>query len=62
MIQMSLKKALDLVGEKHSGQCLPSAPLVEAVLAAGDQVCTMCTLNEWANPRLEMGRCVFLGG
>ncbi len=35
---MSLKKALDLVGEKHSGQCLPSTPLVEAVLAAGDQV------------------------
>ena len=59
MIQMSLKKALDLVGEKHSGQCLPSAPLVEAVLAAGDQV---YTLNEWANPCMEMGRWVFLGG
>lgn len=30
---MSLKKALELVGEKHSSQCLPSAALVEAVLS-----------------------------
>lgn len=30
---MSVRKALDLMGEKHSSHCLPSLSLVEAVLS-----------------------------
>ncbi len=34
IFQMSVKKALELVGEKYSWQCLPNAALIDAVLLA----------------------------